>query len=311
MTVSRALSTKLLAGAFVAAAFTMSSPTEVSAANGRVTLSVGGVKRTATLVEYERLKKRRRPVIILLNSGTRASGAGLRARRNLGLDAYARKTGAIVVYPDALPGGWGIGAAGQKASGDAAFVRQLAERLIAQGTASKRRIYLAGISAGGMLAMKIGCENADLFAGIGVFIANMPADWAASCKPSRPLAFMVMNGTADPLIPYNGGAAEMAGGKRDLLSTEATAALFAQAAQCSAKRGQAMTDRNRKDASTVSITHWTGCKAPVSLVKVEGGGHTIPGRRAGLPRATRVGAQNQDIDGARVMWDFLLHRSAS
>lgn len=279
------------------------------AAYGRVTLTIDGVKRSATLVEFERLKKRRRPVIIVLHGGAGGSGAGLRARRNLGVEVVARKIGAIVVYPDAVDGYWGRAKPGQPVPDDSAFLRALATRLIEQGVASHRRIYIAGVSGGGMLAMKIACEQSDLFSAAGAFVANMPADVAASCRPAQPVAFMLMNGTADPMVPYQGGIANMPEGPRDVLSAEATVGIFAKAAQCNGQRSETIVDRDRNDGSRVLIHHGLDCKAPVALVKVEGGGHTIPGRRLSGSRGMPVGAQNNDLDGARLMWEFLLKRA--
>jgi polyhydroxybutyrate depolymerase len=299
---------------FVALTFALAiglsvAPRDAEAAYGRVSLNVGGLKRTATLVEFERLKKRRRPVIIVLHGGAGGSGAGLRARRSLGLDAFARNSGAVVVYPDAVDGYWGRAKPGQPAPDDAGFIRALATRLVDQGIASRRHIYIAGISGGGMLAMKIACDNSELFAGVGAFIANLPTEWAASCAPTKPLAFMLINGTADPLVPFGGGPANMPEGPRDVLSTEATVAVFSKAAECTGQRTETISDRDKQDGSKVTIEHGTGCKAPVELVRVDGGGHTIPGRRSTSTRGAVVGAQNNDIDGARRMWDFLLKRT--
>jgi polyhydroxybutyrate depolymerase len=287
---SRRLS--VVAAAATLALCLLGAPRPAEAAYGRVTLNVDGVKRTATLVEFERLKKRKRPVIIVL-----------------GLDAFARNIGAVIVYPDAVDGFWGRSKPGQPPPNDEAFVRALATKLVDQGVASRRRIFVAGISGGGMLAMKLGCDSADLFSGVGAFVANMPTDWAASCKPSQPVAFMLMNGTADPMAPFNGGVANMPEGPRDVLSAEATVAIFSKAAQCSGQRNQTILDRDKNDGSRVVIEHGVGCKAPVELVKVEGGGHTIPGRRLTSTRGAPIGAQNNDLDGARLMWDFLLKRA--
>ncbi|MDO9427319.1 MAG: PHB depolymerase family esterase, partial [Methylobacterium sp.] len=165
----------IAAAAVILGLCALGAPRQAEAAYGRVNLSVNGVKRTATLVEFERLKKRRRPVIFVLRSGGN-SGAALRARRNLGLDAFARQTGAVVIYPDALHGGWGRAPAGQPAPDDAAFVRALANRLVQQGSVNPRRVYIAGVSSGGIRAMQIACANSDLFAGVGACMASLPAD---------------------------------------------------------------------------------------------------------------------------------------
>jgi len=306
-TISRLTSVAVTTAALALVLLAVPKPAE--AAYGRVTLTIDGVKRTATLVEFERLKKRKRPVIIVLHGGSGGSGAGLRARRNLGLDAFARNIGAVVVYPDAVDGFWGRSKPGLPPPNDEGFIKALATKLVDQGVASRRRIFVAGISGGGMLAMKLACENSDLFAGAGAFVANMPVDWAPSCTPKKPVSFMLMNGTADPMTPFNGGVANMPEGPRDVLSAEATFALFSKAAQCNGQRNQTILDRDKNDGSRIVIEHGVGCKAPVEFVKVEGGGHTIPGRRLSTSRGVPVGAQNNDLDGARLMWDFLLKRA--
>ena len=53
-------------------------------------------------------------------------------------------------------------------------------------------------------------------------IANLPTDIAANCKPSRPVPVLVMNGTADPLVPYNGGGVGFAGRRGNVMSTDET-----------------------------------------------------------------------------------------
>jgi polyhydroxybutyrate depolymerase len=229
--------------------------------------------------------------------------AGTRFFGNVLIDTVAK------LVPDAVDGYWGRANPGEPAPDDEGFLRALATRLIEQGVASHRRIFVAGVSGGGMLAMKIACEQSDLFSGAGAFVANMPTDWAASCHPAQPVAFMLMNGTADPMVPFNGGIAHMPEGPRDVLSSDATFALFSKAAQCSGQRSETIGDRDRNDGSRVTIDYGVGCRAPVVYVKVEGGGHTIPGRRLSSSRGLPVGAQNNDLDGARLMWEFLLKRA--
>ena len=68
------------------------------AASSHVTIEVDGVKRSALIVERERLKRGRRPVILVLHG---SNGNGARVRRNFELDEAAGAGGAIVVYPDA------------------------------------------------------------------------------------------------------------------------------------------------------------------------------------------------------------------
>ena len=54
------------------------------------------------------------------------------------------------------------------------------------------------------------------------------------------------------------------------------------------------------------VDKWDGCKRPIELVRIEGGGHALPGRvRLGLDRGQPVGAHNRDVDAARLVIDFM------
>ena len=55
------------------------------------------------------------------------------------------------------------------------------------------------------MTMTMICARADLFAAAASVIMNLTDDSAAACHPSRPVPMLMMNGTADPLIPYDGG----------------------------------------------------------------------------------------------------------
>ncbi|MEA2833955.1 MAG: polyhydroxybutyrate depolymerase [Methylobacteriaceae bacterium] len=272
------------------------------AAATHVTIESGGLRRTAVLVERERLKLGRRPVIVVLHGG---SGSGARVRRNLGLEETIRSRNVTLVYPDAINGHWGE--TRETAQRDIDFLRTLLDRLVANGTADRRKVFLVGSSTGGMLALRIACERAgEAYAGVAAIIANMPADIADSCQPPKPIPLMVINGTANPIVPYAGGTTKLTDSKIDVVSTDATLAPFAKADGCGDGRTTiALPDRDPKDGTRSYIDKLNGCKAPVELIRVEGGGHTIPGRfSAGTTRGRPVGAHTNDFDAAHAIWDF-------
>jgi polyhydroxybutyrate depolymerase len=273
-----------------------------AAAAAHVTIDSGGLRRTAVLVERERLKLGRRPVIVVLHGG---SGSGARVRRNLGLEEAIRSRNVTLVYPDAINGHWGE--TKEAAQRDIDFLRTLIDRLIANGTADRRKIFLVGSSTGGMLALRIACERAgEAYAGVATIIANLPADIAESCQPPKPIPLMVINGTANPIMPYAGGTTKLSDSKVDVVSTDATLAPFAKADGCGDGRTTiALPDRDPKDGTRSYIDKLNGCKTPIELIRVEGGGHTIPGRyTAGTTRGQPVGAHTNDFDAAHLIWDF-------
>ena len=286
----------------LAISFSLLAPgSPASAASGKLTVDVNGVKRTAVIVEQSRLKKVRRPLLIVLHGGNKGSGA--RVRRNLGLDEFFAEAGAIVVYPDAFEGRWTLNGPRNEKIDDAAFLRAIVAQLENQGLVDARRVYLVGASTGGVMALRMACEAPEQFAGFATVMANMPSDMAATCKPSKPVAMLMINGTADTQVPYAGGNSVNVDDISTVVSTEQGLGIFASAAACTSK-GSAypFPSRNPKPASKAFLERYDGCQAPVELLRIEGGGHTIPGRWSGPgPVAPN---HNTDVDAAWLIFDF-------
>lgn len=287
-------------GLFLGAWLLAQSAGTAGAAATRMAFDVAGVKRSALIVERERLKKARRPLIIALHG---SKGSGVRLRRNLQLDDVIGGGGGIVVYPDALEGTWSVVPGRPERPDDLGFIQAIVTRLVAEGRADPRRVYVVGVSTGGMMAMRLACERADSFAGVAAMLANMPVELAAACKPARAIAFLHINGTADPRVPYQGGALLKMDHAGDVLSTEATLAVFAGAGGCRGERKAVQApSRGPKGASRAFFERYESCKAPVELVRVEGGGHTIPGRWSG--GGSQAGPHNTDVDAAKLTAEF-------
>ena len=154
--------------------------------------------------------------------------------------------------------------------------------------------------------MKVACQGADSIAGVAALISTMPSQIAASCKLAKPTAFLLMNGTADPVAPYNGGVARLNGTTIEVVSSEATLAPFLAQANCGKERiTQEIPDRDPNDGSRVTLERFAGCTSIVELVRINGGGHTLPGRPVREDRGIPVGAQNNDVSTPRVVWDFI------
>ncbi len=276
-------------------------PDRAAAFAGRISIQAGGVARTAFIVEHERLKKSRRSVIIVLHGG---KGYGARIRHNLGLEEIVRSSGPVMVYPDAVAGKWNVtpGAAGRR---DSLFIRDLVDKLVADGIADRHRIFLVGSSSGGLMALRLACEHSGLFAGAAILIASLPAEFAESCHPTHPLRFLLIAGTADPFIPYGGGKANLFDSKAELLPVEGTLGIFAKAAGCSP--GSTKTEfphRDPRNTTRAYLERLKGCKVPVELVRIEGGGHSIPGRWKSGERGKMVGPHNNDFSSAALIWEL-------
>jgi polyhydroxybutyrate depolymerase len=134
----------------------------------------------------------------------------------------------------------------------------------------------------------------------------MPADLGPRCKPSAAIAVIVINGTADPLVPYAGGQVRaMFSLRGEIWSTDRTIAFWAEHNRCAGlPETRALADRDGADGSRVIDIPYTRCAgARVRLLRVEGGGHTWPGGTQYLPAAW-IGTTNRDIDASEVIWRF-------
>jgi len=246
------------------------------------------------------------PTVIVLH-GALGSGAG--TARTTGFAEAATRHGFAAAFPDGLDRQWNDGRTA-KAEGpdDVGFIRALARQLVTDGVADPKRIYLAGISNGGMMSFMLACKAPELFAGIGTVIANMP-EGIAPCA-ARAVPLVMINGTADPMVPYRGGEVGLRGGRGRVWSAERTAEFFARRDGCGARSTVALPHRDEASGTSVTQINWRDCRANagVSLYRIEGGGHALPGRRALAPRL--LGPSNFDIESAEVILDaFDLDRS--
>ena len=216
-----------------------------------------------------------------------------------GLPALARADGFALVVPETIDGHWNDGRksvyfGNPSAADDAGFLQRLLAALVADGTARADAIYLAGFSNGGLMALTLaGRPGTVRPAGLVIAAATLPTATAAGCRPPVPLAFVLANGTADPLFPYAGGMGMVNGRAGDpMLSAMATADFFAAGNGCGARRALAASAEAMGRGSAVVVDGYAGCPADgrVLQVTVTGGGHRWPpGSVAALGAAAGTG----------------------
>jgi len=95
----------------------------------------------------------------------------------------------------------------------------------------------------------------------------------------------MFNGTADPLVPYDGGGVGFIGGRGQVWAAEETAEFMADAHACQDARAMPLPISSWSDSVRVTRIEWTRCRTGrgVALYRFDGGGHQVPGRRQFLP----------------------------
>jgi len=226
----------------------------------------------------------------------------------------ADQKGFLVAYPSAIDRFWNDGrkkAPGDKSIDDVAFVLAVRDYMIKSFGADPQRVYLVGMTDGGMMAMRAASAATRSFAAIATVNATMPVDLAAECAPMAQMPIMMIAGTADPIVPFDGGEVslfdEPAG---DVLGALATADAWQQNNGClEGPKLRDVTDREPTDGSKVQIHEWHKCraKAIVQLYEIRRGGHSWPGTGKQLARMRSfvLGRPNMDFDASAVIWDFL------
>jgi polyhydroxybutyrate depolymerase len=217
------------------------------------------------------------PTVVMLHGAVNsASWAAWR----FGFKEAAAARGFAAAFPQGLGLHWNDGRNNRAGAGtdDVAFLRRLAVDLVERGVAKPDRIYVAGVSNGGMMALRLVCEGADFIAGIGSVIASMPAAVGTDCRPARPVPIVMFNGTADRLVPYEGGRVGLFNLGGAVWGAEWTAGFLADSNRCAPE--PTSEDAVFGRASVTRLT-WTGCarNATVTLYRMNGAGHTVPGRR--------------------------------
>jgi polyhydroxybutyrate depolymerase len=210
----------------------------------------------------------------------------------------ADQQGFIVVYPagSGFPLRWrarGDALPGQDASLDVQFISDLIDKLEGAYNIDPARIYANGLSNGGGMSFVLSCRLSGRIAAVGM-VAGAFVYPSEQCLPTRPVPAILFHGTADPIVPYQGGPSR---------SFELPfPAIPDWAAELARRNGCADAPQEIAPSGAVSGLRWTGCKADVVFYTVAGGGHSWPGGKP-LPEFI-TGPTSPDIDATRVMWEF-------
>jgi polyhydroxybutyrate depolymerase len=245
-------------------------------------IAVGG--RTRSYLTYVPHGLRNDAPLVIALHGSGETGARMRVETGYAFDRLADERGFAVVYPDGYDGYWnacnivGDYAANTLNIDDVGFLKALASKL----AGDPKRVFAMGVSRGGHMAFRLALEAPVQFRAVAAVAANVPAPGNFKCRPAGPgtASVLIMNGTADPLNPFDGGDARLFGlflDRGPVLSSRDSVRYFA--------------DRNRSRAGT-----------EVTLVAIAGGGHGMPQPYKRAPRL--LGPTLASPNGAVVIWDF-------
>lgn len=264
----------------------------------------GGVERTFLVHAPAGMDAEGLPLVLVFH-GRYGTAAGLEAES--GFSDLADTEGFIAVYPQGAGRRWADGREGDDRT-DIDFVEALLASVGRTYGHDPSRVYATGMSNGAFFCCYLAEARPDLLEAIAPVAGGMADPWPGGFAPESPVAVLFVNGTEDPLVPYEGGRIGFDGGRRDNGSTmpiELAASLWAGAGGCGEMTTVGMPDADPEDGCTCTWTEW---EAPpggsrVALIRIEGGGHTWPGVDNALGEGL-VGRTCGDFHSPSVIWSF-------
>lgn len=199
---------------------------------------------------------------------------------------------------------------------DVGFISKVIDEVQLEFTTDPRRYYLLGVSNGGMMALRLGCNLSARFAAIAPIIAQLAPGYA--CGPSVDLPMLHLYGGQDNTVRFDG----LPGGDGFVYTTAARSTeVWAEAMSC--KAGPASWKNEYSQKIGLACSAWSDCATVdhevVSCMDPEGG-HEWPGQRVvsvpptcvtpeqylAIPGQEHCPESDGELmrDGMDLVWDF-------
>ena len=245
----------------------------------------------------------RLPLVIALHGG---GGNGAQLAKSAGLIDEAAKEGFVLALPEGSSRfgkleTWNAGGccayAMREKIDDIGFIRALIDDLERTQPVDPKRVYVVGMSNGGMMTERVAIELGGRIAGAAVFVGAL---FGNEPRPVAAVPMLIVNAEKDEQVPIAGGASTTGIVRRSqgmpYKPSRYAATFWATANRCT-------TNPTKAETADYVRERWTGCAsgADVDFYIVKGAEHGWPGRGLGRPGVTR---NTGKIDGTALMWEF-------
>lgn len=244
------------------------------------------------------------PLVVVLHGG---GGNASSIERSTGFSELADEEGFIVVYPNGTGNfkstllTWNAGHccayALENDTDDVGFFRAMIDEIKSRLNIDPDRIYVTGMSNGGMMTHRLGAECSDIVSAIAPVAGSIGGKGAVNSplwippQPSKPVSVLIIHGTADSHVLYEGGHGPDTTGTRVDISVTESVEFWAKANGCDVDSPLV--------SSLIGLSYivYTEGKQDtiVQVIAIENGEHTWPGSsKDPLNR----------IDAAITIWEF-------
>ncbi|MDP2414597.1 PHB depolymerase family esterase [Daejeonella sp.] len=223
--------------------------------------------------------------LVFILHGSGGSGKGI-MKTAVKLEAKAESENILLVYPDGYKHFWNecrktaTSAANLENIDENSFFNRMIEYFISKYQISSGQVFAIGTSGGGHMAYKLATTMPARFKAITAIIASLPDTSNMDCIERKlPMPVMIINGTSDPVNPYNGGEVKISGtvfGK--VRSTEQTFRYWSSLDGYKGKpKKEILPDTDPTDGKTIEKFSYKKKGNPeVVLLKVINGKHDYP-----------------------------------
>src|SRR5579871_1102587 len=252
------------------------------------------------------------PVIFAFHGG---GGEYKKVIRYYNLNGLADENGYIVVYPNAINKAWSMSGVSSRIKkidnsvDDVKFISELLDNLIANYKADSKHVFCTGISCGGIFSLFLAWQLSDRITAIAPVCASIPQAIAEEYSFKHPTPVLLINGTEDPLINYNGGPGKMNGRNAEsqtanMLPTEELVSKIAKLNNCQSNPVvKDLPDTDTKDGCTAIDYSYSCNDSQVEFIKIINGGHTWPGGIQYLPKVI-IGKVCKDFNAEEKVFEF-------
>lgn len=269
----------------------------------RFEINMHGTKR-AYLLETPKSAATPFALVIVLHGG---GGNAANAVKMTGFDKKARISGFVAAFPEGSTQfgnlrTWNAGPCCAYASehdiDDLGFLDALIDDISARLLIDPQRVYVTGMSNGGMMAHRAGVHLSSRIAAIASVVG---AVFGHEPLPLQPVSALMINGALDEVVPMSGGMGDDAS-RRQPIKTQPYAPSTDQLSFWAKVNGCSSMPQ-RVEGSLVIVRSYEDCKAgtAVRFFEIKDNGHAWPGGHKGNIFAD---APSHALNATDVIWDF-------
>lgn len=212
----------------------------------------------------------------------------------------------LVVYPRGFRRSWndgrGEGPAAENDIDDVKFMKGIIGFLKANYPIDENKLFVSGMSNGGFMTMRLACEMSKTFKAFISVTGSLAKEF--DCNPVNPVNLMLIAGTDDDLVPYNGG--EVASSETFSIGFKDLLNFWGSINNCSSFNEEKL-PQNHDDGTSVIKFTYKGCDNDVQniLYKINNGGHTWSSGNNFFGEGT-TGVNSKELNASEEIMSFCL-----